>query len=149
MLFLLSSAHLGMSSTAEEKEKRGTGGAPVMDENFLEYAVRASLTEFVDDRVVVTLRDGRKLVGYLRSFDQYLNLVLEDTVEREIVNDKFCDVPRGLFVVRGENVETMADLSLEAEETSFRTKLREISSEEMQKLKSERPSTVDTFEGDC
>lgn len=31
------------------------------------------------------LRDGRHIVGMMRSFDQFANLVLEDTVERRTV----------------------------------------------------------------
>lgn len=45
----------------------------------------ASLHEQLDRRILVVLRDGRNLVGVLRSFDQYSNMVLEDTVERHIV----------------------------------------------------------------
>ena len=36
----------------------------------------------------VVLRDGRNLVGVLRSFDQYSNMVLEDTYERHVVDGK-------------------------------------------------------------
>lgn len=45
----------------------------------------ASLHEQLDRRILVVLRDGRNLVGVLRSFDQYSNMVLEDTFERHIV----------------------------------------------------------------
>jgi U6 snRNA-associated Sm-like protein LSm1 len=33
----------------------------------------------------VILRDGRNLVGVLRSFDQFSNMVMEDTFERRTV----------------------------------------------------------------
>lgn len=36
--------------------------------------------------VQVILRDGRNLVGTLRSFDQFSNMVMQDTVERRTVN---------------------------------------------------------------
>ena len=39
----------------------------------------ASLAEQID---LIVLRDGRTLMGILRSFDQYINLVMEETVER-------------------------------------------------------------------
>ena len=45
----------------------------------------ASLIEDLDKRILVVLRDGRHLVGTFRSFDQYLNLVLEDTYERVLL----------------------------------------------------------------
>ena len=39
----------------------------------------SSLIEQLDTRVLVILRDGRHLLGTLRSLDQFSNLVLEDT----------------------------------------------------------------------
>lgn len=44
----------------------------------------ASLAEQIDSRVLIVLRDGRSLIGILRSFDQYVNLILEETVERVV-----------------------------------------------------------------
>ena len=64
----------------------------------------ASLIEELDKRLMVLLRDGRTLIGYLRSVDQFANLVLHKTIERIHVGSDFGDIPRGIFVVRGENV---------------------------------------------
>ena len=72
----------------------------------------ASLVEDLDKRLLVVLRDGRKYVGILRSFDQFSNIVLSDTVERIIVDRQFGDIPLGLYIVRGENVVLMARLIL-------------------------------------
>lgn len=44
----------------------------------------ASLAEQIDSKILIVLRDGRNLVGILRSFDQYVNLILEETYERVI-----------------------------------------------------------------
>lgn len=44
----------------------------------------SSILEQVDSRLLILLRDGKNLIGTLRTFDQYLNLVLENTVERVI-----------------------------------------------------------------
>jgi U6 snRNA-associated Sm-like protein LSm1 len=87
--------------------------------------------------VLVVLRDGRKLIGYLRSFDQHgvplvgaalqsrppscaavfvflfataVNVVLEETIERIYVGDEFGDIERGLFIVRAENVCMVGEL---------------------------------------
>ena len=49
----------------------------------------ASLAEQIDTKILVVLRDGRSLVGIMRSFDQYVNLILEETVERVIYEGKF------------------------------------------------------------
>jgi U6 snRNA-associated Sm-like protein LSm1 len=45
----------------------------------------ASLLDQLDKRILIILRDGRHLVGTLRTFDQFLNLVLEETSERVIL----------------------------------------------------------------
>ena len=44
--------------------------------------------EHLDRQVMVVLRDKRHLIGTLRSFDQYSNMVLEDTHERHVVGGK-------------------------------------------------------------
>ena len=64
----------------------------------------ASLIEELDKKLMVLLRDGRTLIGYLRSVDQFANLVLHRTIERIHVGSDYGDIPRGIFVVRGENV---------------------------------------------
>ncbi|XP_044495479.1 uncharacterized protein LOC123218249 isoform X2 [Mangifera indica] len=56
------------------------------------------------EKLLVLLRDGRKLMGTLCSFDQFANAVLESACERVIVGDLYCDIPLGLYVIRGENV---------------------------------------------
>ena len=70
------------------------------------------IQEELDRRLLVQLRDGRKLLGTLRSFDQFANLVLERTTERVVaVSSKlYADVPLGLYVVRGENVVLLGRL---------------------------------------
>lgn len=61
---------------------------------------------------MVALRDGRKLIGVLRSWDQFGNLVLQDTVERLFVESEkvYADIERGLFLVRGENVSLLGEI---------------------------------------
>ena len=44
----------------------------------------ASLIEQLDKRIMIILRDGKHLVGKLRSFDHFMNLILEETFERLI-----------------------------------------------------------------
>eukprot|EP00942_MAST-04A_sp_MAST-4A-sp1_P009285 g9285.t1 len=53
---------------------------------------------------MILLRDGKHLIGTIRSFDQYSNIVLEDTSERFVYGKKYADMPLGLFVVRGDNL---------------------------------------------
>jgi U6 snRNA-associated Sm-like protein LSm1 len=64
----------------------------------------------LSERMLVQLRDGRKIIGLLRSFDQFANVVLEEAVERIIYEKQFADVPLGLYVIRGENVVLLGEM---------------------------------------
>lgn len=75
----------------------------------------ASLLEEIDKKILVVLRDGRTLIGFLRSVDQFANLVLHRTIERIYVGKQYGDIPRGVFVVRGENVELLGEIDLQNE----------------------------------
>lgn len=75
----------------------------------------ASLIEEIDKKLLVVLRDGRTLIGFLRAIDQFANLVLHRTIERIHVGKKYGDIPRGIFVVRGENVVLLGEIDLENE----------------------------------
>ena len=70
----------------------------------------ASLLEELDKKLMVLLRDGRTLIGYLRSVDQFANLVLHQTIERIHVGKSYGDIPRGVFIVRGENVVLLGEV---------------------------------------
>lgn len=67
------------------------------DQNYMPGT--ASLIEDVDKQIMVVLRDGRTLIGYLRSIDQYANLLLSSTFERIHVGNKFGDVPKGSLIL--------------------------------------------------
>lgn len=83
----------------------------------------ASLLEEIDKKLMVLLRDGRTLIGYLRSIDQFANLVLHRTIERIHVGDKFGDMPRGIFLIRGENVVLCGEVPEDEEYHSSLTKV--------------------------
>lgn len=53
---------------------------------------------------MVILRDDQMLIGKLRAIDQFNNLVLHQTVERIYVGTAYGDIPRGILLVRAENV---------------------------------------------
>jgi len=76
----------------------------------------ASLLEQLDKPVMIILRDGRHLVGTLRSFDQFLNLIVEDTCERVLLKGKYCDVPLGLYIVRGDTLVLVGEIEKDLEE---------------------------------
>ncbi|BFY99053.1 hypothetical protein BsWGS_02093 [Bradybaena similaris] len=75
----------------------------------------ASLVEEIDKKLLVVLRDGRTLIGYLRTIDQFANLVLHRTIERIHVGKKYGDIPRGIFIIRGENVVLLGEVDVENE----------------------------------
>lgn len=47
----------------------------------------------------------------IRTINFYLaNLLLQDTIERIYVEKKYGDIPRGIFLVRGENVSLLGEI---------------------------------------
>jgi small nuclear ribonucleoprotein len=52
---------------------------------------------------ILSLKDGRTLQGKLVGFDQYMNVVLEDTKE----NGKDQERSLGTIILRGNNVVSM------------------------------------------
>jgi len=117
------------------------GGGDEHDDDYLPGT--ASLIEDLDKKLLVVLRDGRTLIGFLRSVDQFANLVLHNTNERIYVGRKFGDIPRGIFLIRGENVALLGEIDGEKERTLA---LEEVSVEEIlerQRVESELKQRVD------
>ena len=102
----------------------------------------------LDHRVLIILRDGRHLVGILRSFDQFLNLVVEEAVERVVHGGsysiilwikvlkcfvgKYADIPLGLHVVRGDSIVLLGEVDGNKEMSDLR--LSKITPEELSEL---------------
>nr|XP_009777091.1 PREDICTED: U6 snRNA-associated Sm-like protein LSm1 [Nicotiana sylvestris] len=83
--------------------------------SFISCFYEFNLISFTE-KLLVLLRDGRKLLGTLRSFDQFANAVLEGACDRVIVGDLYCDIPLGLYIIRGENVVLIGELDIDKEE---------------------------------
>ena len=64
----------------------------------------ALLEKNIDKRVSLLLKDGRILEGKLTGFDDYMNMVLEETTERSSEEEKRL----GTVVLRGSNVVSIA-----------------------------------------
>ena len=64
----------------------------------------SSFDDLLDKRVLVLLVDGRKIVGTLRSYDQFANIMIDEAYERHIADNFFADVFLGVLIVRGENL---------------------------------------------
>lgn len=96
-------------------------------------------------RLLVQLRDGRKIVGILRSFDQFANLVLEGAVERIIVGQQYGESPLGLYVVRGENVVLLGEINDAADPPHILVKVSESEIRQAQKAEREQEKLKKTM----
>jgi len=64
------------------------------------------LERTLNRRISLLLKDGRRLEGKLTGYDDYMNLVLEDTEERtEEAHRRL-----GVVVLRGNNVITLTPM---------------------------------------
>jgi len=61
------------------------------------------LERSINKRISLLLKDGRTLTGKLNGYDEYMNMVLEDT--EETMNDQVRRL--GIVVLRGNNVVTI------------------------------------------
>ncbi|KAI1269902.1 Sm-like ribonucleoprotein [Xylariaceae sp. FL1019] len=90
------------------------------------FTTAAQLMDLTDKKLLLVLRDGRKLTGILRTWDQFANLVLEATSERVFAitsppNDPepkgfYADEYHGIFLVRGENVLILGEIDLDKDD---------------------------------
>ncbi|KAH6637910.1 small nuclear ribonucleoprotein-like protein G [Boeremia exigua] len=59
------------------------------------------LKKYLEKRVLVQLNGSRKVMGILRGYDVYLNIVLDDALEEKAGGEK---VRIGMVVIRGNAV---------------------------------------------
>ena len=67
----------------------------------------ALLEKNVDKNVSLLLKDGRSLEGKLTGYDEYMNMVIEDTTERTADG---AEKRLGTVVLRGNNVVSIGIL---------------------------------------
>lgn len=113
-------------SSPQQSQLQGTPEPSNAEDLYLEsyaFTTAAAIVGSVDRKIFVLLRDGRNLFGILRTFDQFANLVLQDTLERiylpkadENSPERFAETPRGVFMVRGENVVMLGELDIDKED---------------------------------
>ena len=90
------------------------------------------MAEELDKTLMIQLRDRRILIGTMRSFDQFANIVLENAKERIIVGQQFGEVQLGLYIVRGENVVLFGELK---EDDYVPKTLQRVSGDEIKKAR--------------
>eukprot|EP00013_Stygamoeba_regulata_P006091 CAMPEP_0177640914 /NCGR_PEP_ID=MMETSP0447-20121125/6796_1 /TAXON_ID=0 /ORGANISM="Stygamoeba regulata, Strain BSH-02190019" /LENGTH=74 /DNA_ID=CAMNT_0019143015 /DNA_START=132 /DNA_END=356 /DNA_ORIENTATION=+ len=61
----------------------------------------SDLKGYMDKRLQVKLNANRVVTGYLRGYDQFMNIVLEETVEEVSSSERN---PIGWTVVRGNSI---------------------------------------------
>ena len=64
------------------------------------------LEKSLNSKMLLTLKDGRVMEGKLVGYDQYMNIVLEDTEERTPEQARRL----GTVVLRGNNLVSMAQV---------------------------------------
>jgi len=71
----------------------------------MEELKSSDLKKLLNTRIIVQVKNGRRLRGLLTQYDEYMNLLLEDV--EEYSNDE----PAGrhkLIIVKGGNVQTIS-----------------------------------------
>jgi small nuclear ribonucleoprotein len=66
----------------------------------------ALLEKSIDKRISLLLKDNRVLEGRLKGYDEYMNMVLEETEERTAEQERRL----GTVVLRGNNVVSITTL---------------------------------------
>ncbi|KAG7195548.1 SM-like, degradation of cytoplasmic mRNAs and positively regulates transcription initiation [Scheffersomyces spartinae] len=148
------------SAQQQQQQQRGqsqnqnqSSGNQNVEDLYLEsyaFTTAAAIVGSVDRKIFVSLRDGRYLYGILRTFDQFANLVLQDTIERIYLKDegstkKFGETYRGVFLIRGENVVMIGELDIDTEDEhlqdmqqiSFEDASNQIQQQRKQRIKDE------------
>ncbi|KAG5653073.1 hypothetical protein H0H81_002453 [Sphagnurus paluster] len=126
-------ASLNFTTRFQDRQPFSLRPAASNMDSLIPFTTSGSLVDCVDRKMLVILRDGRKLHGVLRSYDQFggslraysrctvdtcpsANLVLEDTVERIYHGNAFAESWRGLYLIRGENVVLLGEIDLDRED---------------------------------
>ncbi|TGZ57685.1 hypothetical protein CRM22_009891 [Opisthorchis felineus] len=99
------------------------------------YPGSASLFHDLGKKMMVYLHGGRVYFGFLRIIDQFGNVVLHQAFERIHVDKKFCDIPQGILMIRGENIILIGEVD---ENCNTEEQLELVSEKEIYALQAER-----------
>lgn len=133
---------------APARESLGSNAEDLYLESYA-FTTAAAIVGSVDRKIFVLLRDGRNVFGILRTFDQFANLVLQDTVERiylpkveENGPERFAEAGKGVFMVRGENVVMLGELDIDREDDHLVAMQKILFSEAEAELKSRQAARL-------
>lgn len=72
--------------------------------------------KLVDKTVNVITNEGRNFVGNLRSFDQKMNIILSNCVERRYQQQEAVQSDdMGLYFLRGDNIAVIGEIDMTIE----------------------------------
>lgn len=71
------------------------------------FFANVAIEQYMDKRLFLQLNGGRKIMGTLRGYDVFLNIVLDDVIEDRDDGER---VSIGTVVVRGNSVGMMEAL---------------------------------------
>mmetsp|Transcript_6479 Transcript_6479/g.16599 ORF Transcript_6479/g.16599 Transcript_6479/m.16599 type:complete len:93 (-) Transcript_6479:492-770(-) len=72
------------------------------------------MDQYVNKTVTVVTQDGRVIVGMMKGYDQYTNLILDECHERVFSTDLGVQsVVLGLYIVRGDNIAVIGEVDTE------------------------------------
>jgi U6 snRNA-associated Sm-like protein LSm1 len=86
------------------------------------FTTAAAIIGFVDRKVSAILVDGRTIIGVLRTFDQFGNLVIHDGIERIYLKElkQYAESSKSqIYVIRGENLLMIGDLDIDYEDNAI------------------------------
>eukprot|EP00004_Rigifila_ramosa_P005013 TRINITY_DN15465_c0_g1_i1.p1 TRINITY_DN15465_c0_g1~~TRINITY_DN15465_c0_g1_i1.p1 ORF type:complete len:110 (+),score=33.20 TRINITY_DN15465_c0_g1_i1:2-331(+) len=76
------------------------------------------LENWLNHSVSIVTNEGRIFVGTLKGFDQFVNVILEDSHERSYSLASGVKMePLGLYIVRGDNIAVIGELDDVLEQT--------------------------------
>ncbi|KAF4729373.1 SM-like, degradation of cytoplasmic mRNAs and positively regulates transcription initiation [Perkinsus olseni] len=112
----------GMPSHSSDSSHHGESMEELMIPSWI-----TAISDSLDRLVLVLLRDDRKLIGRLKTYDQFGNIVLQKTLERHIVDGLYADIDLGVMIIRGENILLFGEVeSLDMEPALQRAPLGQV-----------------------
>jgi U6 snRNA-associated Sm-like protein LSm8 len=77
----------------------------------------SELQSFLNSKIQILTIDGRIIYGTLQGFDQTINLILSDAVERIFsLDEDMVEQALGLYLVRGDSIMTIGEVDVEKDQ---------------------------------